>query len=1159
MAVHIKARSSPYQGGPERFPVPDSKVDWKVKFIEYAPVEYTAPSVKAQPVWADNPAEIRSLKFNALDGKINRKSHEGEYVLESATGLPLNPHGRTGMTGRGLLGRFGPNHAADPIVTRWKRQDGQEVRDSRGNKVLEFVGIKRKDTGEWALPGGMVDAGENVSLTLKREFGEEALNTLELSPSDRKLALHQIEQLFASGVEMYKGYVDDPRNTDNAWMETVAMNFHDDTGELTSHFKLHAGDDAGAVSWIAVSPDIKLYASHADFIRRLASYMTVDGQAPSPSLHPDDAALTEEELHVALSNLNVACRATEARLQDIQAIRKSCRSLFAAIEDDVKSICFLIDVSGSMYRTLSFVQSELVRTLASLPLTSSFNCIAFSADVVPWSSTCVRMTPDNLESICIWVRALCPQSSTDTLGALRRALADRAVTSLCLLTDGLPDSGPAAIMHALPAMLAGRTVRIHTISFNCDNTLANDFLRSIATSTNGSYTLFTADDISHSIAAHTDTLVREERMLQAEAEALETRRAACRAAIMHKQSVREEEDRAAAVRRKFVGMRVLVHSGPARWLTGTIQDVLPDDEFIVHQRLDGRAVRLHLTDLRALVPLTTAAAGDYVLIDAGSEYTPGVVLSTADCHPGHCSVQRPNESPYAVPFSMLVASTFDEYAEAADALQSLLLEAAERDERLLAGSNVGYDATGTLTSTGPGGKGGVTFASKDGTAGKDRVRARTVGPSRYSQQTLDQKAAEVAQAQRDLILLKEAEQRNARDGTRRLQRMERDAKAYLAQTDKQAQRDASRTQRLREHEERVGVSTARQAAFEEKIEDSLRTLRHEKAAIERAAAARSSKAAAFTEKKIDSMRAREAARRAAHVRGEDEALSQDAETVAARRAVVLARQAAIATRRDEEHSQNQEENARMLEAALAKHKHASERHETAAAKWDERQEYRAKTTQAQLALEKEREDHAIRAEERKVIQGAARARLKEQEDREKQLQEFEQAKRGVSHGVVRTQERLHKERTREDAAFAAAVASMDARRAAGAARTTTSVSSSTSAQETAVARENHQRQVRIEREAAARAKADQLFEQQQKHIDTRRQRLVGMDQARLAAADDAHQREEQQLAARRARSASSTTAKLVQSRGQQAWEAAAESVIKQAEAHAGATLFTRPW
>lgn len=29
-----------------------------------------------------------------------------------------NPVGRTGISGRGCLGRWGPNHAADPIVTR---------------------------------------------------------------------------------------------------------------------------------------------------------------------------------------------------------------------------------------------------------------------------------------------------------------------------------------------------------------------------------------------------------------------------------------------------------------------------------------------------------------------------------------------------------------------------------------------------------------------------------------------------------------------------------------------------------------------------------------------------------------------------------------------------------------------------------------------------------------------------------------------------------------------------------------------------------------------------------------------------------------------------------------------------------------------------------
>ena len=42
-------------------------------------------------------------------------------------------------------------------------------------------------------------------------------------------------------LKIYKGYVDDPRNTDNAWMETVAFNFHDENNEVLNEIKLEAG------------------------------------------------------------------------------------------------------------------------------------------------------------------------------------------------------------------------------------------------------------------------------------------------------------------------------------------------------------------------------------------------------------------------------------------------------------------------------------------------------------------------------------------------------------------------------------------------------------------------------------------------------------------------------------------------------------------------------------------------------------------------------------------------------------------------------------------------------------------------------------------------------------------------------------------------------
>jgi len=42
-------------------------------------------------------------------------------------------------------------------------------------------------------------------------------------------------------LKIYRGYVDDPRNTDNSWMETIACHFHDDDGTSVGQFQLHAG------------------------------------------------------------------------------------------------------------------------------------------------------------------------------------------------------------------------------------------------------------------------------------------------------------------------------------------------------------------------------------------------------------------------------------------------------------------------------------------------------------------------------------------------------------------------------------------------------------------------------------------------------------------------------------------------------------------------------------------------------------------------------------------------------------------------------------------------------------------------------------------------------------------------------------------------------
>lgn len=270
--AHIKARCAVYPGSDtHRFPVPDDKVDWETDWPQYSPVNYTAPAVLKKPVWADLEIGAFCPQFNLLDGSVDRRSHEGQYRIQN--GKPLNPHGRTGLEGRGLLGRWGPNHAADPIVTRWKiDSSGQRFLHADSKlPVLQFVSIKRLDCGEWAIPGGMVDPGERISQTLQREFSEEALNSLKASDSEREKIQKRISELFSSaGLQVYKGYVDDPRNTDNAWMETVAVNFHDESGDSVSELPLQAGDDAGQVSWTDIDSSLALYANHSQFLKTVA-------------------------------------------------------------------------------------------------------------------------------------------------------------------------------------------------------------------------------------------------------------------------------------------------------------------------------------------------------------------------------------------------------------------------------------------------------------------------------------------------------------------------------------------------------------------------------------------------------------------------------------------------------------------------------------------------------------------------------------------------------------------------------------------------------------------------------------------------------------------------------------------------------------------------
>ncbi|XP_075260805.1 uncharacterized protein LOC142352232 isoform X2 [Convolutriloba macropyga] len=306
-----------------RYPVPQDKKDWSVEFTGYAPIMYSAEElytmgrsndkqkealmtrVKAEggyearmlyypPVWADpeilgmSPKDKETFfKFNQRamvpyhplhqpkngpkEQEVNRVSYLGQYLLDPSSGAPLNPAGRTGMIGRGLLGKYGPNHAADPVVSCFS--------SDTSTKTLELALIQRRDTKQFAFPGGMVDPGENeLSGTAVREFCEEAVegdNQAALSPEEKKKRRKEMITRFTQHKVMKQPIiskvVDDPRNTDNAWMETQAFWFHFNS-EADLGRKLQAGDDAQKAQWVKLDDNFdinSLYADHGSIVIKL--------------------------------------------------------------------------------------------------------------------------------------------------------------------------------------------------------------------------------------------------------------------------------------------------------------------------------------------------------------------------------------------------------------------------------------------------------------------------------------------------------------------------------------------------------------------------------------------------------------------------------------------------------------------------------------------------------------------------------------------------------------------------------------------------------------------------------------------------------------------------------------------------------------------------
>ncbi|CAF4065144.1 unnamed protein product, partial [Rotaria sordida] len=277
--IHILSRESPYIFTNEaRFPVTERYIPWKISFDLYDPTVISLPKqhdcfqdyerlfVESDLTIEPSVTTMTDITNPLIDYKWNQvvesQLSDGEkiiidrttwiatsedktssvYRLDNQLSIPLNPMGRTGLRGRGALTRWGPNKSIMTIITRWKKHHDQfAVID--GQRILEALVFKDKYANGWKLPEAKILGIESQYGAICRSFQElafkdsdsehrfsfEESDMIKYFESFARASLSTFEPTGFKSHMVYRGYIDDLRNTDNAWVEAEIWNFHYDS------------------------------------------------------------------------------------------------------------------------------------------------------------------------------------------------------------------------------------------------------------------------------------------------------------------------------------------------------------------------------------------------------------------------------------------------------------------------------------------------------------------------------------------------------------------------------------------------------------------------------------------------------------------------------------------------------------------------------------------------------------------------------------------------------------------------------------------------------------------------------------------------------------------------------------------------------------------
>jgi ADP-ribose pyrophosphatase len=236
---HLKIRGEKPSAYPPRLRVLIDEAPWDFDCPGYEPPYYVDATVLDND--AADPEDFSKVAASeSLEGAAHRDDE----------GRPLNPRGRTGIAGRGLLGSWGANQMVGAVVTRINRE----------TSALEVLLGKNRKSDAVSLPMDFVSRGETTEAALVR--------TLETCAGFRPQD---------SGEIISEGYSYDARQTDHAWIELETRLYHLDAESQPTTFPttFRPGVDFEEIEWWPVNPETvnRLPPSQSQLVREAVRHL----------------------------------------------------------------------------------------------------------------------------------------------------------------------------------------------------------------------------------------------------------------------------------------------------------------------------------------------------------------------------------------------------------------------------------------------------------------------------------------------------------------------------------------------------------------------------------------------------------------------------------------------------------------------------------------------------------------------------------------------------------------------------------------------------------------------------------------------------------------------------------------------------------------------